>query len=266
MLPTPPLPEPPASTGSIVEPLWAWTQWSLQNHLHENAVFLAERICAESKCDESKLLLATCHYAAGAANRAVMVLQGCDAPQNRYLLALCCMRLGRLPEAQTALLGQSSNGPDTEATATLPNGAAGLYLMGIICLKMQQRHRAIGYLKRALTENPLLWSAYEALSQLGAALPDGLTPPPLPFLGGDGPMPMSMPPVGSAGDATAAGAAAMTPMMPSSGQMLRTPQAPMTTFTPLNAASSAVSYSAAVGGSSDMVRAWPTLTSAGSLA
>ena len=28
--------------------LWAWTQYSLQNHLHENAVFLAERLVAEA--------------------------------------------------------------------------------------------------------------------------------------------------------------------------------------------------------------------------
>ena len=83
--------------------------------LHENAIFLAERVCAENACDASKLLLATCHYAAGAANRAVVVLQGCSAPHNRYLLALSCMRLGRLPEAQTALLGPAA--PDTDAAA-----------------------------------------------------------------------------------------------------------------------------------------------------
>ena len=238
----------------MIEPLWAWTQWSLQNHLFENAVFLAERVCAESACDESKLLLATCHHAAGAANRAVEVLKGCTAPQNRYLLALCCMRLGRLPEAQTALLGPSA-GPDTEANAALPNGAAGLYLMGVICLKMQQRHRAIGYLKRALGENPFLWSAYEALSQLGATLPENLTPPPLPTFGGDGAPPM--PPLTSASGemaatAAAAAAASVTPMLPSGGQMLRTPQS-ASTFTPLNP--SAVAF----GASSDMVRGTPTL-------
>ena len=70
------------------------------------------------------------------------MLQGSTAPQNRYLLALCCMRLGRLPEAQAALLGRE-NINDTEGVAALPNGAAGLYLMGMICLKMQQRQRAI---------------------------------------------------------------------------------------------------------------------------
>ena len=111
--PTPP-PPPPADTvpsSIIIEPLWAMCQHSLQHHLHENAIFLAERIHAESPCDATKLLLATCHYVAGASNRAVVVLQGCSAPQNRYLLALCCMRLGRLPEAQHALLGPMM--PDT---------------------------------------------------------------------------------------------------------------------------------------------------------
>merc|ERR1712185_222151 len=101
------------------------------------------------------------------------------------------MRLGRLPEAQTALLGASM--PDTEATAALPNGAAGLYLMGMVCLKMQQRQRAIKYLTRCLGLNPFMWSAYEALSQLGAPLPDGLVAPAPPALGADGalmPMPV----------------------------------------------------------------------------
>ena len=38
--------ESPPSAG-LIATLWAWTQYSLQNHLHENAIFLAERIAAE---------------------------------------------------------------------------------------------------------------------------------------------------------------------------------------------------------------------------
>ena len=87
-------------------------------HLYENAVFLAERVHAESPCDASKLLLATCHYSAGAANRAVVVLQSCATPQNRYLLALCCMRLGRLQEAQNAQIRAEQQARDEKKKAS----------------------------------------------------------------------------------------------------------------------------------------------------
>lgn len=161
-----------ATTLDLQGTLWAWAQNSLDNHLYENAAFLAERVVAESPNEASKLLLATCYFQLGAANRAEMVLQGSKAPQNRYLLALCLMRLGKLGEAQHALLGSSA--PDPDASAQLPNGASGLYLMGMICMKQQQRPKAIKYFTRSLVLNPFLWSAYEALCQLGAPLPEHL--------------------------------------------------------------------------------------------
>ena len=209
------VPLPPGLTpGSMEHTLWTWTQYSLQNHLHENAVFLAERLCAEVPTDWAKHLLATCYFQSGAANRAVAVLHATTTPQNRYLLALCHVRLGKLAEAQTVLLGSAA--PDTEAVAQVPNSAAGLYLMGVICLKSQQVHiayssstrytpllaaaaaaavvvverlpltrtpreqraRAIKYLNRCLAINPFMWSASEALCQLGAALPEALLPAP----------------------------------------------------------------------------------------
>ena len=123
-MPTAPpgVPLPPGLTPSSMEhTLWTWTQYSLQNHLHENAVFLAERLCAEVPADWAKHLLATCYYQSGAANRAVAVLQGSSTPQNRYLLALCHVRLGKLADAQTVLLGSAA--PDTEAVAHVPNTA-----------------------------------------------------------------------------------------------------------------------------------------------
>lgn len=265
----PPVPTSSGDSAGLANTLYSWCLYSLQNHLHENAIFLAERVCAEQSCDASKLLLATCHYSAGAANRAIVVLQGSTAPQNRYLLALCCMRLGRLPEAQTALLGPAA--PDTDATATLPNGAAGLYLMGMVCLKMQQRQRAIKYLTRCLGLNPFMWSAYEALSQLGAPLPDGLVAPPPPTFGGGDGGAMPMPVLGQGGGLDAAGwvggcggadastmggvvggAALQTPSASASTPQLRTPQMPQ--FTPVEGGGggAAVPASAACAGGSSI--------------
>ena len=255
-LSTPAPPQQDVSTASA-QTLTAWAQYSLQNHLHENAIFLAERAVAEQACDASKLLLATCHYSAGAANRAVVILQGCSAPENRYLLALCCMRLGRLPEAQTALLGPAM--PDTEATAALPNGAAGLYLVGIICLKMQQRQRATKYLTRCLGSNPFMWSAHEALSQLGAALPEGLIAPPPPTFGGDGAMPI--PALAAAPPMDVPSTATMTPALPSLTPQMRTPQMPA--CTPVEAVVAPVTgvphSAAAVGGVAADTRSLSTL-------
>ena len=42
---------------------------------------------------------------------------------------------------QAALLGPNVSDPAAEAD--VPNGAAGLYLMGAICLKQQQRTREV---------------------------------------------------------------------------------------------------------------------------
>ena len=82
--PPPPSAEDEPSPG-LISTLWAWAQYSLQNHLHDNAVFLAERIHAEQSRGRQSCC-ATCHLAAGAPNRSIAVLQGCVQPQNRYLL------------------------------------------------------------------------------------------------------------------------------------------------------------------------------------
>eukprot|EP00962_Isochrysis_galbana_P052789 scaffold24260_cov126-Isochrysis_galbana.AAC.13 len=155
--------------------LWSWAQHSLTNHLYDNAIFLAERLCAEAPSEPSRLLLANAYYASDQPSRACTILAGCSSAENRYLLALCQMKLGRTAEAQRALLGSAAAAADPDATAAVPNGAAGLYLLGTICLRLQPAHaeraRAIKYFSRALELNPFLWSAYEALAQLGAPLP-----------------------------------------------------------------------------------------------
>lgn len=216
--------------------LCAWAQWSLQSHLYENAIFLAERVLAESSSEASKLLLATCYFQSGAPNRAEMVLLGCKAPQNRYLLALCAMRLGKLNDAQEALLGTSSHEMDEKAN--IPNGAAGLYLMGMICLKSQQRDRAIKFFSRCLAINPFLWSAYEALCQLGAPLPEPTHPPdaiPMPPPAANFPPPLPTLGANSGTDAMPAGGhyvPASATATPCASPLGTTPVRPPLLFTP----------------------------------
>ncbi|KAL1520325.1 hypothetical protein AB1Y20_021915 [Prymnesium parvum] len=223
--------------------LWACAQQSLQNHLYENAIFLAERVVAESTTEASKLLLATCYFQAGASNRAEMVLLGAKAPQNRYLLALCHMRLGKLNEAQHALLGSSSH--DAAATAAVPNGAAGLYLLGMICLKSQQRERAVTYFTRCLALNPFLWSAYEALCQLGAPLPEAVKP-------GDSLPNCSEPPPSASTAASALPAPCATPLVGWAAASAATPVRPPQLFTPADSASVHASTVPASAGDAEM--------------
>jgi anaphase-promoting complex subunit 3 len=165
--------------------LWSWAQHSLTHHLYDNAIFLAERLCAEAPSEPSRLLLANAYYASDQPARACAILSNCTAAENLYLLALCHMKLGRTTEAQRTLLGPFNSDP--EGTAVVPNGAAGLYLLATACVHSQpaqtERARAIKYFSRALELNPFLWSAYEALAQLGAPLPQAPPAqlPPNPF-------------------------------------------------------------------------------------
>ena len=164
--------------GAAVDALVAAAADALDNHLHETATFLAERALAHNPLSQSlKLVLAKCYVAQNQHNRAAHLLKNDSAPQNRYLLAVCHAHMGRLNDAMIALIGHKHD-DDDEAIAEVPNGAAGLCLLGTICMRTQpqqsqtQRARAARYFRRALEINPLMWSAYESLSHLNQPLPD----------------------------------------------------------------------------------------------
>lgn len=50
----------------------------------------------------------------------------------------------------------------------VPHGAAGFFLLGRICRLTTRHAEAAEHFYTALKLNPLLWSAYEELCQLGA--------------------------------------------------------------------------------------------------
>ena len=54
-------------------------------------------------------LLATCYHRSNQSYRAYHLLKGLAGDQSRYLYALCALQLGKLTEAETALL------PDNDA-------------------------------------------------------------------------------------------------------------------------------------------------------
>jgi anaphase-promoting complex subunit 3 len=80
---------------------------SLRNELYSNAAFLCERLYAEVKNEDVKLLLAECYLGKeyylqglyvgeGKAYKAYEVLKDSTQNANRYKLALTCLRLNKL--------------------------------------------------------------------------------------------------------------------------------------------------------------------------
>ena len=70
------------------------------------------RCSAPAPCapQESIFLLATCYHRASQSYRAYHLLKGLAGAQSRYLFALCCLQLGKLTEAESALM------PDNDAS------------------------------------------------------------------------------------------------------------------------------------------------------
>jgi len=139
-------------------------QYSLNLHLYQNALFLCERLVAGFPKEENFLLLATCYYHSKQIHRAYHLLKNSANPQSCYLLSLCCMELGKHDEAENAL---TWNAADSQH-AKIPNGAAGLYLLGKIARRSNRHTLAIERFRQALKLDPLLWVAFEELCQMGA--------------------------------------------------------------------------------------------------
>eukprot|EP00887_Chlorella_sp_A99_P004840 scaffold4.g4840.t1 len=166
--------------------LVACVQESLALYLYDNAIFLCERLVADFPTEANVFLLATCYHRAGQGYRAYRLLRGMAGEQSRYLFALACLQLGKLTEAEAALL------PDNDASKArgagagaappappsppapppslpqVPNGAAGFYLLGRIYQLSNRHSAAMHYYNSAVQLDPMLWSAFEELCVLGA--------------------------------------------------------------------------------------------------
>lgn len=95
-------------------------------------------------------MLATCYYRDGKIARAAAVLRGATRPENRYLLACCCLQQGHLIEAENALLGgENQYMDDPDAMASVPCGASGLYLLGRVYKRGNRGQQAVAcFVKR----------------------------------------------------------------------------------------------------------------------
>ncbi|KAJ7557246.1 hypothetical protein O6H91_05G118700 [Diphasiastrum complanatum] len=135
---------------------------SLKLYMYRNATFLCERLYSEHPSESNMHLLATCYFRSNQAYRAYHLLKGTKSIQCRYLFALACFEMDYMSEAEAALL------PPNEPTAEVPNGAAGHYMLGLICRLTDRKQAAIEHYIQALSLDPFFWSAYEDLCILGA--------------------------------------------------------------------------------------------------
>ncbi|KAL1920559.1 uncharacterized protein VTP21DRAFT_936 [Calcarisporiella thermophila] len=163
---------------------------SLDHHLFPNAIFYAERLHAYDRTNEEYVfLLATCYFRAGQVCAAHFVLQNARSAACRYLFARCCLELEKFQEGEEVLaqllvgldVAENASGStalegmrESERTrCKIPDEASVYCLLGMLCQKSNRTQQAIRYFRSALSLNPMLWQAYDALCQLGApANPD----------------------------------------------------------------------------------------------
>ncbi|CAF0933209.1 unnamed protein product [Adineta steineri] len=84
----------------------------IQNLDYVDAIFLAERLYAEVKNDESTYLLARTYYLSGDINKSYWLLRNSSiehVPNAKLLLAKCCFDIDKLHEAESVLIGNSSS-------------------------------------------------------------------------------------------------------------------------------------------------------------
>ncbi|XP_052079303.1 cell division cycle protein 27 homolog [Mytilus californianus] len=157
----------------LQEPVQAAIWDSLNHYAYTDATFLAERLYAEVSNDDALHLVATCYYRSGKPIKAYMTLQkhGCPTPQCKYLLAKCCMDMNKLPEAESVLAGNIVNAKSkTHEEIETEFGGLACHVfstLGAMYSKTERISKAIECYRRSLSLNPLLWSSFERLCQLG---------------------------------------------------------------------------------------------------
>lgn len=122
-------------------------------YLYDNARFFAERLFYSSPKSDHLLLLAKCYRGQGKLKQVYHLLRHNESPENRYHFALVCLELGKYAEAQGSLLSSNIGHPNDLSAAdvaAIPGGAAGLYILGMVCRREHRREFAISYFRKAL--------------------------------------------------------------------------------------------------------------------
>ncbi|CAF2495598.1 unnamed protein product [Rotaria sp. Silwood2] len=146
----------------------------IHNFDYVDAIFLAERLYAEVKNDESTYLLARTYYLSGDVNKSYWLLRNSSiehVPAAKILLAKCCFDTDKLHEAESILVGNCLS-INTLALDDFVNdhgdqAAFALQLLAKVCEKSDRHQKASECYRKSLKLNPFLWSSFEALCHLG---------------------------------------------------------------------------------------------------
>jgi anaphase-promoting complex subunit 3 len=142
------------STGAAASVLHQLVDQHLNWCLFDSAQFYAERLYYEYPCPEAVYLLAQCFHRQGKLKQTYLLLHDCDIPQGRYLFAVVCIALKKYKEAEKALLRKNpikmSDLGKVGVADSVPGGAAGLYLLGLICRVENRRDAAIAFYQASL--------------------------------------------------------------------------------------------------------------------
>lgn len=156
--------------------------YHLDNSSYDNALFFAERLCAQDKtteASESTFLLATCYLRLGDDRSAYHVSKaagyrgthlGCS-----YIFAQSCLRLGLCKEGITALerskhAWATRNNMGKHAAGLRvphPDASACSCLLGKLYRGYEDKKRAVECFEESLTSNPMMWDAFTSLCDMG---------------------------------------------------------------------------------------------------
>lgn len=153
--------------------------YHLDNFSLNNALFFAERLCAQDKTIEAAFLLAVCHLRLGDDRSAYHVSKaagyrgthlGCS-----YVFAQASLRLGSWKDGITALeksrgLWTSKNNMGKHAAGLRvphPDSAACSCLLGKLYRGYDDKLKAVTCFEESLKTNPLMWDAFTSLCDMG---------------------------------------------------------------------------------------------------
>lgn len=151
-------------------------EYNLSLHLHDNAIFLAERLVDAAPTETNRHLLATAYVHAGRHRQAVTALHGCTSTFNKYLLARSLIAVGKGDEADEQLIaaaGLAGLSSEEQVAALqrdpyrVPHGAAGAHLLAQANQLAGRNERAAKFWMLALYLDPFQFAAYEALCRMG---------------------------------------------------------------------------------------------------
>ncbi|XP_032689965.1 cell division cycle protein 27 homolog [Odontomachus brunneus] len=156
----------------VQEPVQAAIWHCLNHYAYPDAIFLAERLCAEVDTEETLFLLATCYYRSGRVRQAYALLsqKARNSAQCRFLLAKCCYDLEKYAEAEATIIGgyyKQLKNLEEIITQFGEQACFSLQIMAKIYYKMTRTTRGNEAHKLALKLNPFLWHSFEELCNVG---------------------------------------------------------------------------------------------------